>query len=63
MDGVSLNHGIDDILDGQRIFEDISYSDSYGREFYALEDGSYFIIENQTTTLFGAAYLIKILIC
>ena len=28
-------------------------------EFYALEDGSYFIIENNTITLFGAAYLIK----
>ena len=49
----------DDILDGQRLFEDITYSDSYGREFYALEDGSYFMIENKTTTLFGAAYLIK----
>ncbi|MCM1181882.1 MAG: Type 1 glutamine amidotransferase-like domain-containing protein [Roseburia sp.] len=49
----------DDILDGQRLFEDITYSDSYGREFYALEDGSYFVIENKTTTLFGAAYLIK----
>lgn len=49
----------DDILDGQRLFEDITYSDSYGREFYALEDGSYFLIENKTTTLFGAAYLIK----
>lgn len=49
----------DDILDGQRLFEDITYSDSYGRELYALEDGSYFMIENKTTTLFGAAYLIK----
>lgn len=49
----------DEILDGQRLFEDITYSDSYGREFYALEDGSYFMIENKTTTLFGAAYLIK----
>lgn len=49
----------DDILDGKRLFEDITYADSYGRKFYALEDGSYFIIENQTTTLFGAAYLIE----
>jgi len=48
-----------DILDGKRLFEDITYPDSFGREFYALEDGSYFIIENQTTTLFGTAYLIK----
>ena len=49
----------DDILDGKRLFEDITYPDSHGREFYALEDGSYFVIENKTTTLFGAAYLIK----
>lgn len=48
-----------DILDGRRLFEDITYPDSYGREFYALEDGSYFMIENKATTLFGAAYLIK----
>ena len=49
----------DDMLDGQRLFEDITYPDSYGREFYALEDGSYFVLENETTSLFGAAYLIK----
>lgn len=49
----------DDILDGQRLFEEITYPDSYGREFYALEDGSYFMIEGKATTLFGAAYLIK----
>lgn len=49
----------DDLLDGKSLFEDITYPDSYGREFYALEDGSYFMIEDNTTTLFGAAYLIK----
>ena len=49
----------DDILDGRRLFEDITYSDSYGREFYALEDGSYFIADGKATTLFGTAYLIK----
>ena len=49
----------DEILDGQRLFEDITYPDSYGREFYALEDGSYFMVEGKATTLFGTAYLIK----
>ena len=49
----------DELLDGRRLFEDITYPDSYGREFYALEDGSYVMIENKITTLFGAAYLIK----
>ena len=49
----------DNILDGKRLFEDITYPDSFDREFYALEDGSYLVIENQTATLFGTAYLIK----
>lgn len=49
----------DEILDGKRLFEDITYPDSYGREFYALADGSYFMIENETTILYGEAYLIK----
>ena len=49
----------DDILDGQRIFEDITYPDSYGREFYTLEDGSYFMAEGKTATLFGTVYRIK----
>ena len=28
-------------LDGQRLYEDITYNDSYGHEFLVLEDGSY----------------------
>lgn len=48
-----------DILDGRRLFEDITYPDSYGRKFYALEVGSYFMVEDKATTLFGTAYLIK----
>lgn len=49
----------DEILDGKRLFEDITYPDSCGREFYALVDGSYFIVENESTKLYGEAYLIK----
>lgn len=49
----------DDILDGKRLFEDITYPDSYGREFYALVDGTYIRIENGVTKLFGEAYRIK----
>jgi len=49
----------DDILDGKRLFEDITYPDSYGREFYALVDGSYITLENGQIILFGEAYLIK----
>lgn len=49
----------DDMLDGKRLFEEITYEDSYGRKFYALVDGSYFMIEYGKTMLFGEAYLIK----
>lgn len=49
----------DDILDGKRVFEDITYPDSFGREFYALVDGSYLVVENGVTMLYGEAYLIK----
>lgn len=48
-----------DVLDGLRIFEDIAYPDSMGREFCALVDGSYILIENGMTTLHGEAYLIS----
>lgn len=49
----------DGVLDGKRLFEDITYPDSFGREFYALVDGSYLLVEGAKTTLFGEAYLIK----
>lgn len=46
-------------LDGKRLFEDITYNDSYGREFVALPDGSYILSENGAETIWGEAYLIK----
>lgn len=49
----------DAILDGRRLFEDITYPDSFGREFYALTDGSYVKIADGKTRIFGEAYLIK----
>ena len=49
----------EDVLDGLRVFEDIAYPDSIGREFYALCDGSYILVENGITSLYGEAYLIK----
>ena len=47
------------MLDGKRLFEDITYADSMGREFYALVDGSYVYAENGKELLCGEAYLIK----
>lgn len=49
----------DDILDGLRLFEDISYPDSMGNAFFALPDGSYFYQDEETQLLFGEAYLLR----
>lgn len=47
-------------LDGLRLFEDITYADSMDECFFALPDGSYFLIEEDgSTTLFGEAYCIQ----
>ena len=48
----------DSVLDGQRVFEDITYADSMGRQFIALVDGSYILCENGTETIWGEAYRI-----
>ncbi len=47
-----------DMLDGRRLFEDITYPDSFGKKFYALEDGSYILTENNESKIYGSAYLI-----
>ena len=49
----------DDILDGQRLFEDITCQDSRGRTFYAIPDGSYLFIEGGRRSLRGEAYRIR----
>lgn len=48
----------DDVLDGLRVMEDITYPDSQGKEFYALVDGSYLYIDNGVEKIFGEAYLL-----
>ena len=49
----------DDVLKGKRLFEDITYADSQGNEFYALTDGSFLRVENKKNELFGETYRIK----
>ena len=49
----------DDYLDGLRLIEDITYADSVGHEILALNDGSYIMLEDGKTTLYGEAYMIK----
>lgn len=46
----------DYILDGKRLYEDITYADSMGREFFALVDGSYILCEHGTEVIYGEAY-------
>lgn len=49
----------DDYLDGMRLIEDITFADSVGHEIIALNDGSYIMIDEGQTTLYGEAYMIK----
>lgn len=49
----------DDILDGQRLFEDITYADSMGHTFFALVDGSYLYSHDGCTELLGEAYCLE----
>jgi len=46
-------------LDGKRLMEDITYPDSFGRRFIALEDGSYILIADGVSRLYGRAHLIS----
>ena len=49
----------DEMLDGMRLIEDITYADSMGHELIALNNGSYIICENGKETICGEAYSIK----
>ena len=48
-----------DLLDGLRLFEDITFADSKGRKFYVLPDGSYLYIHDGREELRGEAWLIE----
>ncbi len=48
-----------DLIDGQRLFEDVTCYDSYDHTFYALPDGSYFYIYEGHTLLCGRAYRLR----
>lgn len=49
----------DNLLDGKRLMEDITYADSFGQRFYALPDGSYVLVQDGQTEIYGEAYLIQ----
>ena len=48
----------DNILDGMRLFEDVTYPDSVGHPLYVLMDGSYILEHDGHSTLYGESYLL-----
>lgn len=48
----------DNILDGRRLYEDITFEDSVGHAFLVLVDGSYVLEEGERCEVHGEAYLI-----
>ncbi|MEE1377398.1 MAG: Type 1 glutamine amidotransferase-like domain-containing protein [Oribacterium sp.] len=55
------NQTIDAVLDGKRLFQDITFPDSMGESFYCLTDGAYIRKDMKTKkeVLYGEAYLIS----
>ena len=49
----------DNILDGQRLYEDVTFADSWGRSFFALPDGSWIYQDENELTLLGEARMIR----
>ena len=49
----------DYLLDGRRLYEDITFADSIGEEFFVFVDGTYLLIEDGQTTLYGEAYYLR----
>ena len=46
-------------LDGMRLYEDVTFRDSKGECFYSLLDGTYLLIEDGMTILYGEAYRLR----
>ncbi len=53
------NQDKDWLLDGLRLYEDITYADSIGHRFWVLVDGSYILGRDGREELRGEAYLIE----
>jgi len=46
-------------VDGLRVMEDITYPDSMGKEFLALNDGSFLVSVDGEESVYGEAFIIK----
>jgi dipeptidase E len=49
----------DNYLDGRRLFEEITFEDSFGQRFLVLVDGSYVMVYDGMAEVYGESYLIK----
>ena len=49
----------DNILDGLRLYEDVTFADSMGHSFIVLPDGSYIYQDDEEQTLLGEGYRLK----
>ena len=49
----------DKYLDGRKLYEDITYADSWGECFHVFPDGTYLLIRDGRTTLYGEAYRLQ----
>lgn len=54
-----LNKNRHDILDGLKIYEDISIPDSIGHKFYAIPDGSFYFQQGSIREFHGETWLIQ----
>ena len=49
----------DYMLDGRRLYEDITFADSMGERFFVFVDGTYLLIDDGQTFLYGEAYRLQ----
>lgn len=49
----------DTLLDNQRLYEDITFQDSFGRDLFAIVDGSYLINDGVSETMYGESYRLR----
>lgn len=48
----------DDVLDGKKLYEEITYPDSYGRTFFAFPDGTYILKDEEGERIYGECWTI-----
>ncbi len=49
----------DNLIDGLRLFEDVTYPDSMGHAFYVLPDSSWVLVNGETAVVHGECWLLQ----